>query len=355
MTANGETAKTTMLVAIGRFLLNNILGGVVVWLVVWIVLFTLERVFGSTTYLGQFVDFWDSAPPDILVATFAAFITWSIQLLNVLRRAERAATFLENTFPALQRSTSKDMKEALTAFLSGPAQAVVENSVLGIVASRGVAARWATSGLAELARTFVDVLTEEQDELAPALAILARRRLTDLKEDLERLTSDAVDLEVLGRVQVDICSAFAVSAQKSITFVDRAEYDLPQTRWSARFKTYLQELNGQTIKKTQYLIIPQGTSVTDAKVTAYKQALEQVGFLVILVQADDLKNESGKNVIMHRTEVFDETCFVQIVRKPQFDEVGNVSITVKRVADDKVTREMMLCLGDLSSHASASP
>lgn len=202
----------------------------------------------------------------------------------------------------------------------------------------------------ETALSFLKTLHEVDEQLAPALEIIARDHVNALTEKLRKLQHDDLAYSVNGKEQVDISQSFADSAKSSIVFFDPKIYANIEQDWSDVFKHFVRtKLKNRGINKRQYILCENTSDIRNptALITALQvfcTEMKNAGFEVYLISKRLIDESHNKNFVS-RLEIYDDECVLKVQSQDSYDQTEPLSITLGTVGKDHnvaVARQLLL-------------
>lgn len=196
-----------------------------------------------------------------------------------------------------------------------------------------------------------------EEELAPAIEVLAKNRLISLKTALANLKNvHASDPSIEGIEQIAMSEAFVKSPAKKILFYDPKTYVNLEKNWSLSFKHFISDTITKTsAEKIQYLIFDDSIgndSKSDVKLNAYRHKMESAGFKVYVIGKSSLSEVSTNVNYNQRLEIYDDSAVVKIESKSDYSKADEpkheISLTLSTVNHDENLKTFLLVL---TSHA----
>ena len=191
------------------------------------------------------------------------------------------------------------------------------------------------------------------EELAPAIEVLAKNRLISLRTALANLKNDhASDPSIEGIEQIAMSEAFVKSPAKKILFYDPKTYVDLEKNWSLSFKHFISDTITKTsAEKIQYLIFNDSMGnnpKSDLKLNAYRHKMESAGFKVYVIGKSSLSEVSSNVNYNQRLEIYDDSAVVKIESKPDYSQADTprhvISLTLSTVNHDANLRTFLLVL-----------
>ncbi|WP_337287279.1 hypothetical protein [Candidatus Methylomirabilis sp.] len=190
----------------------------------------------------------------------------------------------------------------------------------------------------EITLSFLKILHEVDEQLAPALEIIARDHVNKLTEELKTLQHDDLEYSINGKEQVDISQSLADSAKSLIVFFDPKIYTDIDQNWSAAFRHFVcNTLNDKKISKRQYILCEDTSDITNPDLNpllkAFSKLMKDAGFEVYLVPKKSLDEGHNKN-FTRRLEIYDSICVLKVQSQGRYDQTQPLSITLTTVDKD---------------------
>jgi hypothetical protein len=196
-----------------------------------------------------------------------------------------------------------------------------------------------------------------EEELAPAIDVLARNRLRALRTQVANLKNDqAFDPRIEGHEQIEMSEAFAEFPARKIVFYDPRTYDDIEKNWSASFKVFISRtITKSAAEKIQYLLLEDAhfsSPKQDPRLTSYSHRMKGAGFKVIIIPRSSLVEVVTNVNYAQRLEIYDNSVAMKIESRSDYKDADKpkheMSITLRAVRNDS---ELQLFLRALEKHS----